>query len=107
MRMFIKYDEYDLLELFQSEPVSISGNIDDGELIYIYKDEQNFKLILTLDVYRQTISLSITFNDYVVFTGDLNNVTSIKKDDKLMIICVEEEEKLKIKFYKQVGVELL
>jgi len=105
--MFIKYDEYDLLELFQSEPVSISGNIDDGELIYIYKDEQNFKLILTLDVYRQTISLSITFNDYVVFTGDLNNVTSIKKDDKLMIICVEEEEKLKIKFYKQVGVELL
>ncbi|BAK15746.1 hypothetical protein SSIL_1323 [Solibacillus silvestris StLB046] len=45
--MFIKYDEYDLLELFQSEPVSISGNIDDGELIYTYKDDQNFKVILT------------------------------------------------------------
>ena len=105
--MFIKYDEYDLLELFQSEPVSISGNIDDGELIYTYKDDQNFKLILTLDVYRQTSNLSITFNDYVVFTGDLNNVTSIKKDDKVMIISVEEEERLKIKFYQQVGVELL
>lgn len=105
--MFIKYDEYDLLELFQSEPVSISGNIDDGELIYSYKDDQNFKVILTLDVYQQTSSLSITFNDSIVFTGDLNNVTSIKKDDKVMVINVGEEEKLKVKFYKQVGVELL
>lgn len=105
--MFIKYDEYDLLELFQSEPVSITGNIDDGELIYTYKDDQNFKVILTLDVYQQTISLSITFNDSIVFTGDLNNVTSIKKDDQVMVINVGEEEKLKVKFYRQVGVELL
>lgn len=105
--MFIKYDEYDLLELFQSEPASITGNIDDGELIYIYKDDQNFKVILTLDVYKQTSSLSITFNDSTVFTGDFNNVTSIKKDDKAMIINVGEEEKIKVKFYKQVGVELL
>lgn len=105
--MFIKYDEYELLELFQSEPVSITGNIDDGELIYTYKDDQNFKVILTLDVYQQTCSLSITFNDSIVFTGDLNNVTSIKKDDKVMVINVGEEEKLKVKFYKQVGVELL
>ena len=105
--MSIKYDEYDLLELFQSEPVSISGNIDDGKLIYTYKDDQNFKVILTLDVYQQTSSLSITFNDSIVFTGDLNNVTSIKKDDKVMVINVGEDEKLKVKFYKQVGVELL
>ena len=105
--MSIKYDEYDLLELFQSEPVSISGNIVDGELIYTYKDDQNFKVILTLDVYQQTSSLSITFNDSIVFTGDLNNVTSIKKDDKVMVINVGEDEKLKVKFYKQVGVELL
>jgi len=105
--MFIKYDEYDLLELFQSEPVSITGNLDDGALIYTYKDDQNFKVILTLDVYQQTSCLSITFNDAIVFTGDFNNVTSIKKDDKVMVINVGEEEKLKVKFYKQVGVELL
>ena len=105
--MSIKYDEYDLLELFQSEPVSISGNIDDGELIYTYKDDQNFKVILTLDVYQQTSSLTITFNDSIVFSGDLNNVSSIKKDGKVMVINVGEDEKLKVKFYKQVGVELL
>lgn len=105
--MFIKYDEYDLLELFQSEPVSISGNIDDGELIYTYKDDQNFKVILTLDVYQQTSSLTITFNDSIIFSGDLNNVSSIKKDGKVMVINVGGDEKLKVKFYKQVGVELL
>ena len=105
--MFIKYDEYDLLELFQSEPVSITGNIDDGELIYTYKDDQNFKVILTIDVYKQTSSISITFNDSIVFTGDFNNVTSIKKVDKAMVINVGEEERLKVKFYKQVGVELI
>ncbi|UTR15706.1 hypothetical protein MM221_03720 [Salipaludibacillus sp. LMS25] len=105
--MFIKYDEYDLLELFQSEPVSITGNIDDGELIYTHKDEENFKVILTLDVYRQTISLSITFNDSIVFKGHFNNVTSVKKYYKAMVICVRKEDRLKVKFYKQVGVELL
>ena len=105
--MFIKYDEYDLLELFQSEPVSVSGNIDDGKLIYTYKDDQNFKVILTLDVYQQTSSLTITFNDSIVFSGELNNVSSIKKDGKVMVINVGGDEKLKVKFYKQVGVELL
>ncbi len=46
--MKIKYDEYDLLELFQSEPVSTTGNIDDGKLIYTFKDDQNFKVILIM-----------------------------------------------------------
>lgn len=105
--MFIKYDEYDLLELFQNEPVSITGNIDDGELIYSYQDSQNFKVILTLDVYKQTCSLSITYNDSIVFTGDFFNVTSIKKRDSDMVIHVDEEDRVKVKFSKQVGVELL
>ncbi|MGX9290925.1 hypothetical protein ACSLGF_06800 [Bacillus sp. A015] len=105
--MFIKYDEYDLLELFQSEPVSITGNLDDGELIYTYKDDLNFKLILSLDVYKQTSSISITFNDFVVFSGEFSHVTSIKKHDRTLIMYVKEEERLKVKFYNQVGAELI
>lgn len=106
--MFIKFDELDLLELFQNEPVIITGNKDDGQLIYTYKNDQNFKVILTLDIYKQTSTISITYNDLIVFTGDLDNITSItKEDDQAMIIHVGEEAKLKVKFYKQVGVELL
>ncbi len=33
------------------------------------------------------------------------NIT--KKDDKAMVMHVGKEERLKVKFYKQVGVELL
>jgi len=105
--VFIKYDEYDLLELFQSEPVSISGNLDDGELMYAYTDNQNFNVILTLDVYQQTCSLSITFHDAIVFTGDFKNVTNLRRYDKDMVMSVGNEEVLKVKFYEQVGVELL
>ncbi|NPC94029.1 hypothetical protein HOO54_17845 [Bacillus sp. WMMC1349] len=105
--MFIKYDEYDLLELFESEPVSIADDPRAGEFIYTYKDNQNFKLILTLDVYQLTCSIDITYNDFTVFSGDFQNVTNIKKVENFMIINIGEEERIKVKFTKQVGVELL
>ncbi|SFJ73663.1 MULTISPECIES: hypothetical protein [unclassified Bacillus (in: firmicutes)] len=105
--MFIKYDEYELLELFLSEPVSIADHLEAGEFIYSYKDNKNFKLILTMDVYGQTCSVSITYDDFIVFAGDFKNVTSIKKIENDMIISVSNHERLKIKFSKQVGVELL
>src|SRR5699024_6136283 len=105
--MFIKYDEYDLLELFESEPVSITGNMEDGQLIYSYKDNQNFKVILTLDVYKQTSKVGISYKDSVVFSDDFNNVTSIKKSGKTIIINVDEKETIQIKLHQQVGVELL
>ena len=57
--MFIKYDEYELLELFLSKPVSIADDLAAGELIYSYKDNKIFKLVLTMDVYRQTCSLGM------------------------------------------------
>jgi hypothetical protein len=105
--MFIKYNEYDLLELFQSEPISISGNTDDGELIYTYKDSQNFEVALTIDVYQQLINLSISFHDFTVFTGGFKNVTRLKKTEEAMLIEIDKEDKVRVKFRKQVGVELL
>ncbi|MGG1549286.1 hypothetical protein ABE347_17625 [Bacillus paralicheniformis] len=105
--MFIKYNEYDLLELFESEPASIADDPEAGEFIYTYKDNQNFKLILTLDVYQLTCSLDITYKDFGVFTGVFQNVTSIKKVENFMVVSIGEEERIKVKFTKQVGVELL
>lgn len=105
--MFIKYDEYDLLELFLKEPISIADDLDAGELIYTYKDSQNFKLILSMDVYRQECALSLTYKDAIIFSGDFSNVTSITKIEEFMIIKVNDEERLKVKFTNQVGVELI
>lgn len=107
--MYIKYNEYDLLELFESKPISITGSIEDGQLIYSYEDNQNFKVILTLDLYKQTSAVGVTYNDSVVFSGDgeFNNVTSIKKSGEALIINVHEKETIKIKFHPQIGAELL
>lgn len=107
IEVFIKYDEYDLLELFLKDPISITGDLDAGELIYMYNDSQNFKLILAMDVYRQTCSLSVSYYDSMVFTGDFNNVTSIIKIDNSMLIKVNDTEKLKVNFSDQIGLELL
>jgi hypothetical protein len=105
--MCIKYDQYDLLELFQSEPISVSGNADDGELIYTYKDSQNFEVVLMLDAYQQLLNLSILFQDYTVFTGEFKNVTELKKTEEAMLIEIDKVNKVRVKFRKQVGVELL
>ncbi|KML32053.1 hypothetical protein [Rossellomorea marisflavi] len=105
--MFIEYSEYELLELFQSEPISITGNLDDGELMYMYEDDRNFKLIFILDVYKQTVSLSITFKDLLVFKGEFSNVTSMKIDDGILRVYTAGKENFKVIFSNQVGVELL
>lgn len=106
-KMFIEYSEYELLELFQSEPISITGNLDDGELMYMYEDDRKFKLIFILDVHKQTVSLSITFKDLLVFKGEFSNVTSMKKDDGILRVYTAGKENFKVIFSNQVGVELL
>src|SRR5699024_12593989 len=105
--MYIKYKEYDLLELFESKPISITGSIEDGQLIYSYENNQNFKVILILDLYKQTSAVGVTYNDSVVFSGEFNNVTSIKKSCEDLIINVHEKETIKIKFHQQIGEKLI
>src|SRR5699024_8285481 len=105
--MYIKYNEYDLLELFESKPISITGSIEDGQLIYYYENNQNFKVILTLDLYKLTSAVGVTYNDSVVFSGEFNNVTSNKKSGEALIINVHETETINIKCHPQSGAELL
>lgn len=89
------------------EPISIVDDIEAGEFIYSYRDNKNFRVILTMDVYKQACSLSVTYNDFTVFSGDFKEVTSIKKVENDMIISINDDERIKVKFLKQVGVELL
>ena len=44
--MYIKYDESELIEFFECEPVPV-GDDDAGDLIFTYSDNE-FKLILFL-----------------------------------------------------------
>lgn len=101
--MFIKYDEYELLEMFEQEPKSI-GDTEAGEVIYSKKDENNFELILFMDVYQKNIELTITYFDRIVFNGKFDKVSKLYKNENDLIVQISGEDAIDIKFKKQLGV---
>lgn len=104
--MCIKYEEYELLELFMNEPFHIEPC--DKMPLYFIKDKKGFKLIMSMSVYEKTCSVAITFNDLIVFSADFENVTSLKKHEKnFLIININDEPKIRLNFLKQLGVELI
>ncbi|OOM80579.1 hypothetical protein CLPUN_12450 [Clostridium puniceum] len=104
--MYIKYDEFELLELFCNEPVSI-GELEAGELIYSLNDNKGFEIVMSMDVYRKICEITITYQQLTVFTCKIENVECINKVNDEMVINNKEKSILKVKFKKQIGVELL
>ena len=76
--MYIKYDQYEMMELFNSEPIKI-GDDESGELIYTYKDDTNFSVILFMSIYEKTGELTLTYQDKVVFNSEIKGINYIKK----------------------------
>ena len=104
--MYIKYDEYELLELFCNEPISIAEK-EAGELIYSFEDYKGFKLIMLMDVYGNKCNVTLTFQELIVFTCKINEVESINKINDEMVIRDKSKNVLKVKFKKQIGIEVL
>lgn len=104
--MYIKYDEYEMLEVFNSEPISV-GSVEEGELIYLYKDNQDFSVTLFMNVYAQLAELTISYKENIVFNSNIKEVKTIEKVEGALIIDSSDEKRIKLKFYPQVGVELL
>ena len=101
--MYIKYDEYEMLELFNSEPISI-GSVEEGELIYSYKDNQDFSITLFMNVYAQLAELTLSYKENIVFNSNIKDVRAIKKVEGALIIESSDEKRIKLKFYPQIGV---
>ena len=76
--MYIQYDEFQLLELFGSEPVLI---VDEEAGIFMYSkgDYAGFKLILTISIYENECNLSLIHEKYPVpiFESKLKDVEKI------------------------------
>ncbi|MBD1381545.1 hypothetical protein [Metabacillus arenae] len=96
--MFTKYDEFDLLELFLSEPKSLTDNLDDGEVLYSIENDNGFKLSLYLYTYRLQCDIFLNYNDETIFNTSLNNVTEIKKYNNELKFFIDNQEKILIQF---------
>ncbi len=103
--MFIRFDDLDMLEFFEEDPVPI-GDYEEGNLIYSLEDKLGFKLILTLDTYSKKIDISVTYNDNIIFTGEYSEVLEIKKADNNLIVYLSDNKRILLKKDKQIGVIL-
>lgn len=101
--MFIKYDELEIFEFFESDP-AIIGEYEAGNLIYSYQ-QNNFKIILLISTYEMYIEISITYNDNIIYSQKHDNVLEIRKTDSNNLrVLLNKENTIIIKKEPQIGV---
>lgn len=106
--MYIKYDEYELLELFENEPVSVFDE-DAGVFIYSRIDNLGFKLVMTMSVYEYECNISLNHHNYQkpIFEFKLKDVDSIKCDNEKMFFNRKgDEQEVTIYFKPNYSVNL-
>lgn len=102
----MKYDEYDLLWLFESEPEIFEDNGYDGNMCCC-KSLNNFKITLNFDRYEEWGWVHLSYLNNCVFAADFNEITSLQKHEESLIISVKGEPILKLEFKNQLAVELI
>ncbi|MCL1791212.1 MAG: hypothetical protein FWG40_07635 [Peptococcaceae bacterium] len=87
--MYIEYDEYELIELFESEPTPILQK-EAGMFIYGKNDNNGIRLTLSMSIYEMECSIGISVGEHVVFETTLKNVESMRSKDKCLRIHQKE-----------------
>ena len=100
--MFVKYNELELFEFFESEPVAI-GEKDADDCIYTYSKDE-FKIILLIATYEAYIKISICYCENIVYTEKFNQIQEIRKLDNSTMKIVQNEKNILIKKKSQIGV---
>ena len=101
--MFIKYNELQLFDFFQSEPAVI-GEYEAGDYIYSYQ-QNNFKIVLLISTYEMYIEISITYNNNIIYSQKHDNVLEIRKTDSgILRVLLGKEKTIIIKKEPQIGV---
>lgn len=101
--MFIKYNELQLFDFFESEPAVI-GEYEAGDYIYSYQ-QNNFKIVLLISTYEMYIEISITYNNNIIYSQKHDNVLEIRKTDSgILRVLLDKEKTIIIKKEPQIGV---
>lgn len=106
----IKFDEYELLELFESEPVVVHGDYQAGVFMYAKDDAKGVNIVFTFDVYQCycEFSLNIDNGKYTICEYKLNNVASLEKvGESLSIISKDDDEIVRINFQPSTAIGIV
>jgi hypothetical protein len=82
----MKYDEYELLELFGSEPTKIYED-GVGKLLYTKSDDYGFNLYMKICIEKRECDISLYFgNDRLIVMEELKDVECIRIRYKILRI---------------------
>jgi len=101
--MFIKFDDLDMLEFFENEPISI-GEEGEAKFIYSMKDDHQFSMTVTVDTYAKKIDISVRYCDNTIFAGGFDNVLEIRKSEDVLLVEMEGKKRLVLKKYSCLGI---
>ena len=87
--MFTKYDEYELLELFENEPVVISEK-EAGRFIYSKSDSSGISIMLAVSIYDKECEICLSMGERLIFETNLKKVDYLQSKDKCLRIHQNE-----------------
>lgn len=105
--MFIKYENYELLELFLSEATSLTDNVGDGKLSYSKANRNGLKLTVFIHTYELRCGIYLSLNDESIFDTELKNITELYKEDNVLVFKSESNEVARIIFGDVFRISLL
>ena len=100
--MFIKYDEIELMEFFETEPIFI-GDEEAGECMYVRR-QGYFKIILVISTYEKYIKVSVSYKENVIYSEKHSSISEIERIDKNTLKVSSDNHDIVIINAPQIGV---
>lgn len=97
--IFIKYDEYELLELFEAEPLPISED-EAGMFIYSKEYSDGISIMLSFSVYEKTCNIYLSLSGHTVFETEISHVESLKAQNGCLKICTNDSAQNYVIYFK-------
>ena len=83
--MFTEYNENELFELFENEPIIIAEK-EAGMFIYTKIDNDEIKFTLSVSIYEKECSIFLSFKERLLFEATVTQVEYLQTIDKCLRI---------------------
>jgi hypothetical protein len=83
--MFISFDEDELFELFESEPI-VASQKEYGQFMYSTYDKRGINITISFSIYENDCAIGLTLEEKLVFECSLENVEYLHAKDSCLRI---------------------
>lgn len=101
----IKYDDIDLMDLFNAEETSLTGFLEDGEVSY-ERFEGDVGITLFIHAHESRINVFLEYQKKDFGSVELKHVTELRKKDKTLEVLRQGQQAAVISFDKSFRVDV-